>query len=71
MKQISSLILAGVLGGCLGSASETPWPAEPADVDLGPAGEEELTKVPRGKATAQSSAPVQKAAATSSAPSSP
>ncbi len=26
---------------CTGTSSETPWPAEPADVDLGPAAEEE------------------------------
>ena len=35
------LVLQLALSGCGGSASETPFPAEPADVDLGPAGEEE------------------------------
>lgn len=33
--------------GCWGSASESPWPAEPADVDLGPAGEAEATADPK------------------------
>lgn len=28
-----------LLAGCGGSASETPWPIEPDNVDLGPAGE--------------------------------
>jgi hypothetical protein len=45
-----------VFAGCLGSASETPWPPEPADVDLGPAGELELSKVPRARANPSSSA---------------
>ena len=29
----------GGLVGCGGSASETPWPVEPDNVDLGPSGE--------------------------------
>jgi hypothetical protein len=37
-----------VLGlvGCGGSSSETPWPREPDDVDLGPAGEKETEEAP-------------------------
>lgn len=35
------LIACVAIVGCGGSASETPFPAEPADVDLGPAGEQE------------------------------
>lgn len=30
-----------VFPACTGTSSETPWPAEPADVDLGPGAEEE------------------------------
>lgn len=33
--------IIGGLAGCGGSASESPWPPEPLDVDLGPAGEQE------------------------------
>lgn len=32
--------------GCGGSSSETPWPREPDDVDLGPAGEKETEDAP-------------------------
>jgi hypothetical protein len=40
----SRVVLALVLGaiafsGCGGTNSETPWPVEPEDVDLGPEGE--------------------------------
>lgn len=42
------------IAGCGGSASETPWPVEPDNIDLGPAGEtrrdEDLTKKPDDKA---------------------
>jgi hypothetical protein len=34
------------LFGCGGSSSETPWPREPDDVDLGPAGERETEDAP-------------------------
>lgn len=47
---------------CLGSASETPWPPEPADVDLGPAGEVELSKVPGTRASSSAVAPAGTAA---------
>lgn len=33
------LCLVPPLGGCGGSGSETPWPAEPRDVELDPDGE--------------------------------
>lgn len=33
------VLLASVLVACGGSASETPWPAEPDTPALGPAGE--------------------------------
>lgn len=40
--------------GCGGSSSETPWPVEPDNVDLGPVGEsraeEEPTAKPKGTA---------------------
>ena len=38
--------LALVLAACGGSASETPFPPEPADVDLGPAGEQDKADAP-------------------------
>jgi hypothetical protein len=34
------------LGACGGSASETPWPTEPDDVDLGPLGESQREEDP-------------------------
>jgi len=34
------------LAGCGGSASQTPFPPEPNDVDLGPAGEQEKADAP-------------------------
>jgi hypothetical protein len=33
-------LLALLLAGCGGSASETPWPVEPLNTEPGPAGEE-------------------------------
>ncbi|NUP11274.1 MAG: hypothetical protein HOW73_34950 [Polyangiaceae bacterium] len=69
----ASLVTGGlvVLGlfaaGCWGSASESPWPAEPADVDLGPAGEEELRNPGRNSAkptaTPESTQPATKSSA--------
>jgi hypothetical protein len=41
------------LAACGGSASETPWPNEPEDVDLGPIGESQHEDAtPRGKGSA-------------------
>ncbi len=37
---IAVSLAVSVLAGCSGSASETPWPAEPIDIEPGPAGEE-------------------------------
>jgi hypothetical protein len=34
------------LGACGGSASETPWPSEPDNVDLGPLGESQREEEP-------------------------
>jgi hypothetical protein len=42
-------LVASVLGGCGGSASETPWPTEPDDVDLGPIGESQREEDPAQK----------------------
>lgn len=55
------MIWALWLVACGGSASESPWPPEPSDVDLGPAGEEELSKPARKGADgkpAESASPV-------------
>ncbi|MFO0550390.1 MAG: hypothetical protein U0271_18490 [Polyangiaceae bacterium] len=67
------LVFAGsVLAGCGGSASETPWPAEPPDVDLDATSAEELNRiqtlpgrpapVPSVTATATTTAPATPAA---------
>lgn len=47
------------LSGCGGSASESPWPPEPNDVDLGPSGEQEALQPERApvKAPASSAQP--------------
>ncbi len=51
---VSSLALSA----CGGSASETPWPVEPENIDLGPAGEtkraDDLIKKPESSAEAAS-----------------
>ncbi len=39
------------VSACGGSASETPFPPEPLDVDLGPAGEQEKADAPFRRAT--------------------
>jgi hypothetical protein len=50
---ILGLALAAACAACGGSASETPWPVEPENVDLGPSGEtrrdDDLTKKPDAK----------------------
>lgn len=46
---VASVVVCGLVG-CGGSASESPWPAEPLDVDLGPAGEQEAQKPERAPA---------------------
>jgi hypothetical protein len=33
------ILVAVVVSACGGSSSETPWPIEPDDVNLGPSGE--------------------------------
>lgn len=40
--RLTIALLLVVASACGGSASESPWPPEPADVDLGPAGEREV-----------------------------
>jgi hypothetical protein len=51
---ISSLL---ALAACGGSASETPWPSEPEDVDLGPIGESQHEDAtPRAKSSASADA---------------
>ena len=50
-----------VLAGCGGTNSETPWPVEPLDVDLGPDGEfrgSEQLAPPRGAKPAVPTTPV-------------
>ena len=44
------------LSGCGGSASESPWPPEPNDVDLGPSGEQEASQPERAPVAPASSA---------------
>ncbi len=58
------LALAVLASGCSGSASETPWPAPPEGIDLGPAGEAQ-TEVPR---SAPSSTPTSAPTSPSPAP---
>lgn len=67
MKLVGTVIaisVAGLVSACGGSASETPWPVEPENIDLGPAGEtrrdEDLTKKPDGKAEPSPEAPAAK-----------
>ena len=47
---LSACVLGAVLAACGGSSSETPWPAEPENAALGPAGESgpaiEADKIP-------------------------
>ncbi len=47
-------LLGAALAACGGSSSETPWPAEPENAALGPAGESSpaggLDKIPDGGA---------------------
>ena len=38
-------LLGAALAACGGSSSETPWPAEPENAALGPAGESSRTSV--------------------------
>lgn len=38
------LVTVLLASACGGTASETPWPKEPEDVDLGPAGEAERAR---------------------------
>jgi hypothetical protein len=58
-------LAALVLGACGGSASETPWPTEPDDVDLGPIGESQREEDPvqksKDKSTDDSAAGKEKA----------
>src|SRR5687768_10249901 len=68
------LALAALLVGavaCGGTNSETPWPVEPEDVDLGPEGEarknDQLRGAPRSKPT-PGDEPASPAPAASSAP---
>jgi len=63
---LCSFALAGA--ACWGSASESPWPAEPADVDLGPAGEEELRNPGRTPATPTQAKPQPPASASAAKP---
>jgi len=42
------------LASCGGSASETPWPVEPDNVDLGPIGESRAEEEPTAKPKADS-----------------
>lgn len=49
MRKTFSLLLV-LSCACGGSASESPWPPEPADVDLGPAGEREVEALRTAKA---------------------
>jgi hypothetical protein len=68
----SLAVLIAALAGCGGSASQTPFPPEPSDVDLGPAGEQEKADAPykRGPAEASTGAAVDdEAPAASAAPS--
>jgi hypothetical protein len=42
MRRFARAVLAtaaAAISGCGGSASETPWPVEPTDIDPRPAGE--------------------------------
>lgn len=57
LRALALLLLAFASGACWGSASESPWPAEPADVDLGPAGEEELRNPGRNAPAATQAKP--------------
>ena len=57
MKVGFALVLGSLslpLSACGGSASETPWPVEPENIDLGPAGEtrrnDDLIKKPESSA---------------------
>jgi hypothetical protein len=52
--------LAAAFSGCGGSGSETPWPVEPDDVDLGPEGEARMWEDKGGKKVED--APARKAA---------
>lgn len=53
----SLVALAFVALGCGGSASETPWPAEPEGKLLGPAGETVRPEEGRPMATPDAGAP--------------
>lgn len=51
LRSLLPLLALLAASGCGGSASETPWPVEPDNVDLGPVGEsraeEETTAKPK------------------------
>ena len=69
-------LVAAVLGGvaCAGSSSETPWPPEPADVDLGPAGEDRASSRPSASPSvspADSAAPAPTGGVVAAPPASP
>lgn len=78
-RAVRLLALAALLVGavaCGGTNSETPWPVEPEDVDLGPEGEarknEQLRGAPRGKtAPGDEAASPAPAASTTPAPADP
>jgi hypothetical protein len=50
-------LFAMITFGCAGSSSETPWPPEPADVDLGPAGEARTDEAVRAATSASAAVP--------------
>ena len=78
---LASLALAFACTGCGGTNSETPWPVEPEDVELGPEGEtrtNESRGAPAsssgekgGTKTAPKSKPAPKPAPTEEAPEAP